>query len=354
MPESFTVDQREQLERAYEKAIGTIIVPGYRRLLSYMRESYLPAARTSAGMSQLPGGADWYAFLVKVHTTTELSPQEIHQVGKREVTRILGEIRRMERHLGQRPASPPNSASSLLIESYRQLRSVVEPRLPGLFMTLPRSDFEISPVEPFRRESAPGASYMPGLIDGSRPGRFYVNATVESRGMASEALFLHEATPGHHFQIALQRERTDLPRFRRFGTVTAFSEGWALYAESLGQQLGLYRDPPQRLRALRSELFRARRLVVDTGIHALGWSREQAIDYLGSAREVDRYIAWPAQALAYKMGELRISALRERAEKRLGRRFDIRAFHEVVLREGALPLDTLERRIDAWISEQEE
>jgi uncharacterized protein (DUF885 family) len=353
LPSSFSDQDQKRLEIAYSRAIRDQIVPGYQRLLDFMRKEYLPQARTGVGLSELPNGAAWYAFLVRSQTTTDLTPAEIHRIGKREVTRITGEIKRFERtsrRAEERSASP---SRAYLLEGYRSLRARVEPRLSNLFATIPESDFEIRPVEEFRRASAPGASYVAGLPDGSRPGCFYVNADEETPGEPSDALFLHEAIPGHHFQISIQRQRQALPRFRRFGQVTAFVEGWALYAESLGEELGLYRDRNQKIRALRSELFRARRLVVDTGIHALGWSRERAIEYLGSSREVDRYIAWPGQALAYKIGEMRISSLRSRAEKTLGRSFDVRQFHDAVLTEGAIPLDILEARIVRWAAEQE-
>lgn len=349
-PFSFSTEDRLRLERAYSNKILTVVVPGYRKLASFMRQDYLPNARTTVGMDGLPGGDKWYSLLVGFHTTLDLTPQQIHKIGKREVSNLVGEIKRLERQTGSAWASPDNGSRTSILSDYRRLRTIVEPRIPELFRTVPETDFDIRPVEPFRRASAPGASYLAGLVDGSRPGRFYVNADESTRGVASEALFLHEAIPGHHFQIALQRERSDLPRFRRFSTITAFAEGWALYAESLGEDLGLYRDHQQKLRSLQSELFRAKRLVVDTGLHAMGWSREQAIDYLGGAREVDRYIAWPGQALAYKMGELRIADLRRTAQKNLGRRFDLRTFHEVVLSEGSLPLGLLERRVVEWIN----
>ncbi|MCP4200370.1 MAG: DUF885 domain-containing protein [bacterium] len=354
MPAAITGPERERLEAAYLAAIRDQVVPGYARLRDFLIAEYLPHCRDSVGLSDLPGGLDWYASRVRAETTTELTPEEVHSIGRREVARITTEIRRIQGRPWAATPGTGDTGSGRLLDGYRALRQRVEPRLGELFSTVPEADFEIRPVEAFRRRSAPGASYVAGTPDGSRRGRFYVNADAETRGAASEALFLHEAIPGHHFQISLQRELERLPRFRRFGHVTAYSEGWALYAESLGEDLGLYRTRDQKLRALRSELFRARRLVVDTGLHALGWSRKRAIDYLGSEREVDRYIAWPGQALAYKVGELRISELRARAEKRLGRRFDLRGFHEVVLGEGAMPLDILERRVEAWIEEQRE
>lgn len=353
MPPEFGAPDRERLEQAYLTAIGGAVVPAYARLRDFVRETYLPRARRTTGLSDLPGGREMYAFAVRARTTTGLTPEEIHRVGLAEVARIEAEIERVERMPWPEEKDSGEPARGPLLDGYRALQERVGRKLPLLFDRMPAASFEIRPVEEFRRQSAPGASYVAGSPDGSRPGVFYVNASPGARGVPAEELFLHEAIPGHHFQISLSRELAQLPRFRRFGHFTAYSEGWALYVEGLGESLGLYRTRYQALRALRSELFRARRLVVDTGLHAMGWSRQRAIAYLGSAREVDRYIVLPAQALAYKVGQLRISELRARAEQRLGDRFDIREFHDVVLRDGALPLDVLESRIDAWISEQE-
>jgi uncharacterized protein (DUF885 family) len=348
LPTDFAETDRTRLEKAFTGRIEGTIVPGYARLLAFVRDTYLPRARTTVGLDGLPGGEEWYRFLVRQHTTTDLAPREIHAIGTREVSRITSQIRRLQRQLGKSGPVGGRSTPVSLLDGYRDLQRLVEPRLRDLFVRLPTSRLEVEAVEPYRRPSAPFASYVPGSADGERPGRFYVNADETASGIPSDALFLHEALPGHHFQISIQRERTDLPRFRRFLHETSFVEGWALYAESLGEMLGLYRTPDQRLRALSSSLFRARRLVVDTGIHALGWSRGRAIEYLGDDREVDRYIAWPGQALAYKIGELEISRLRQRAEKRLGRRFDLRDFHQMVLDGGAMPLPFLERRVEAW------
>jgi len=349
MPSSIPVEQRERIEREYVAAIGEHVVPAYRRLHAFLRDEYLPKARATVGLSALPNGREWYAHLVRVHTTTDLTPGEIHRLGLAEVKRIQREIDRVQGEK-QTPESAMDYGDGRLLEGYRSLRRIVEDRLPELFQRIPRADFEIRPVEEFRRRTSAGASYMAGSPDGSRKGVFYVNASESARGTPSEALFLHEALPGHHFQISLQRELDELPRFRRYGNYTAFSEGWGLYAERLGTALGLYRTRGQRIRALQSEMFRARRLVVDTGLHAMGWSRRRAIDYIGATNEVDRYIVMPGQALAYKVGQLQLLKLRDRAREKLGDRFNVRDFHRIVLEEGAMPLDVLESRINDWIA----
>jgi len=241
-----------------------------------------------------------------------------------------------------------------LLESYRSKRSIVHPKLEALFSRIPEADYELRPVEAYRQATTPGAHYMAPSPDGSRPGIFYVNTGGWDRRMraGSDALFLHEAMPGHHFQIALARELGELPRFRRFGGYTAYAEGWGLYVERLGSKLGLYVSAFERLGQLQSEHFRARRLVVDTGIHALGWTRSEALAYLSSEVEIDRYIVMPGQALAYKMGQLKILDLRDRAELQLGADFDLREFHDVILSDGSLPLDVLDANVERWIQEQ--
>jgi uncharacterized protein (DUF885 family) len=353
MPDGIPIEDRTRLMAAYEKTIAETVVPGYRRLRDFIRDEYMPRTRSTVGLAALPQGSEWYAHAVRIQTSTDLTPQQIHEIGLTEVARIKQEISRARRA----PAAGSSRAGNYrseeeMLDAYRSLRKRVDAALPGLFDRFPEADYEIRAVEKFRQRSAAGGSYMAASPDGTRPGIFYVNTRNWSyrNPIGSEALFLHEAVPGHHFQISIQRELRDLPRFRRFGNNTAYTEGWGLYAESLGRDLGLYRDPEQRIAALGSELFRAKRLVVDTGIHALGWSRRKAIDYLGSESEVERYIVLPGQALAYKIGELEIMKLRKRAEKKLGKRFDVRAFHGQVLGGGALPLDVLADKIDRWIS----
>ena len=373
MPGEFGDPDKSRLTGAYLKAIDEQIVPTYRRLRSFIQEEYLPKSRLTVGMSDLPNGNRWYDYLVKTQTTSELTPEEIFQLGMNEITRIKKEMERLRLESGfqgnlnefsrylAKNAPPGYTTRADLVGAYEAIREKVASRLPRLFGQLPNASFEIRTIEEFRERSAP-SQYSSASPDGSRPGIFYVNAAgISDTGprRPSESLFLHEALPGHHFQISLQYERENLPRFRRFGGYTAFTEGWALYAESLGAELGLYTEPSQYFSRLNSELFRAARLVVDVGLHRKGWSREQALKFLmettmagesGAALEIDRYIAWPGQALAYKIGQLKISAIRQKAEKALGSKFDIRTFHDHLLKDGALPLDLLEVKMDAWIS----
>jgi uncharacterized protein (DUF885 family) len=366
MPEEFDAATRERMTAGYVEAIGTQVIPAYQRMATFLRDEYRPHARDTVALTALPGGTAWYEHAIAMHTNSRLTAAEIHEIGRNEVARIQGAMRNLAEEVGfegdpgamhawmrEQPELRYESEEDLL-ESYRALRQVVEPHLGELFGRIPAADFEIRPVEEYRQATTPGAHYMRPTPDGSRPGIFYVNTGGwENRTRAgNEALFIHEAIPGHHFQVALAGELGELPRFRRFGGYTAYIEGWGLYAEQLGPQVGLYRDPYQRLGQLGSELFRARRLVVDTGIHALGWSRDEALAYLGSEVEIDRYIVMPGQALAYKIGELKIVELRDRAMQRLGEDFDLRAFHDEILTDGALPLDVLEVKIDDWIEER--
>ncbi|HVH92755.1 MAG TPA: DUF885 domain-containing protein, partial [Candidatus Acidoferrum sp.] len=328
--------------------------------------------RATYGISHLPDGIAWYEQAVRTVTSTNLTPEEIFQLGTEEIYRIKKEMERLRsksgfqgnpqefsRYLATK-APPGFNHRDELIKGYDAIRQKVMPQLPKLFSRLPKATFEIRTVEEFREKSSP-SQYQPVSPDGSRPGIFYVNASgieVTPR-RASESLFLHEAVPGHHFQISIQREQERLPRFRRFVNYNAFAEGWALYAESLGPELGLYDEPSQYFGRLNSELFRAVRLVVDVGLHRKNWSRDEALKFMrehtgaseaGASLEIDRYIAWPAQALSYKIGQLKISAIRSKAEKALGVKFDIRAFHDEILKDGAMPLDLLEVKMDAWIA----
>lgn len=374
MPPTFDETEKARLTQAYAQAIEEQVIPTYRKLHSFIRDEYLPRCRDSVGMYDLPGGSEWYAHLVKAHTTTNSTPEEILQLGLAEVERITGEINKLkgnsgfEGSLGQFASflaknTPAYRTKEDLIKAYEGLRTRVAPLLPRLFGRLPKAPYEIRPIEEFRERSSP-PQYRSASPDGTRPAIFYVNAAGVSRGPVrrSESLFLHEAMPGHHLQISLQREQADLPSFRRFGSYTAFSEGWALYAENLGQELGLYTDPHQNFLRLNSERFRAVRLVVDVGLHHKGWTREQALKYMrentlagdpGAMLEIDRYIAWPGQALAYKIGQLKISAMRAKAEKVLGLRFDISVFHDELLKDGAMPLDLLEAKMNAWLTSQQ-
>lgn len=373
IPSGFRETDRARLTTAYAQAIERRILPAYRKLHAFIKEEYLPACRATVALSDLPGGSAWYSYLVKFHTTTDLKPDEIFEIGLKEVERIRGEIEALKEKMGFRGDSAGfarqlsanasgYSTKEELIKAYEGLRDKVTPQLGRLFGVIPQAPYEIRAIEEFRERSAPSQYWSPAP-DGSRPGIFYVNAAGvrERPRRPSEPLFLHEAVPGHHLQISLQRQNPALPRFRRFGRYTAFSEGWALYAEGLGHELGLYTDPRQHLGRLNSELFRAVRLVVDVGLHHKGWTREQALKFMtqntlaseaGAALEIDRYIALPGQALAYKIGELKISAIRAKAEKAVGGNFDIRAFHDELLKDGAMPLDLLEAKMDRWIEAQ--
>ena len=374
MPSQFSTSDKARLTEAYLRAIEQRIVPAYRKLRSFVQEEYLPKARSTYGLSNLPDGIAWYEHAVRTRTTTSLTPEEIYRLGTEEIQRIKKEMDRVRSESGfqgtlrefsqylVKTAPPGFTRRDELVEGYEVIRKKVTPRLTKLFGHLPKATFEIRTVEKFREESSP-SQYQSASPDGSRPGIFYVNASgIERRPRrASESLFLHEALPGHHFQISLQREQERLPRFRRFVNYTAFAEGWALYAESLGPELGLYNEPYQSFGRLNSELFRAARLVIDVGLHRKNWSREQALKFMrettgaseaGASLEIDRYIAWPAQALSYKIGQLKISAIRTKAEKALGSKFDIRAFHDELLKDGGMQLDLLERKMDVWIEHQ--
>lgn len=383
MPVSFARADRERLTAAYRSAIAGQVVPAYRRLHDYVRDEYLPKTRASVGLSALPGGAAWYAYLARGYTTTDAPVAEIHQIGLREVARIRGEIAATSRRVGltgdvaalaesmrQNPRFRYATAKDLL-DAFDGLRARVDREIPRLFTLMPTTALDIRPIEPYRAEAAAAAEYYPPAANGSRPGIFYVNThDLPARpSYEVEALYLHEAIPGHHFQIALTVENPRLPRFRRYGTdasllggpdpTTAYIEGWGLYAESLGEELGLYQDPYQKLGSLFMESWRAARLVIDTGLHAQGWTREQAIDYMlantaasrtDAVAEIERYIAMPGQALAYKTGQLEIRRLRDEAERTLGPRFDPRAFHAQVLDSGPMPLALLQAKIDRWIA----
>jgi len=379
LPPGIDAAGAERLRSAYRKAIVEKIVPSYRKIRDVVRDEYLPACRDSIGMSALPDGAAWYAERIRAQTSTALEPQEIHRIGLTEVSRIEGEMRAVLRELGfegdlaafrdslRRDPRFRVASGDDLLGIYRGLYEKVRAALPALFggeiVQASTAALAIEPVPEIYAADAPAAIYNAGAADGSRPGTLFVNThDLPSRPTyESDALFLHEALPGHHLQAVVARGAGALPRFRRFVQVNAYSEGWGLYSESLGRELGLYADPYSRFGRLDNEMLRAVRLVVDTGIHAEGWSRERAMELLASktslgasevATEVDRYIAWPAQALGYKLGELTIQRLRQRAETKLGPRFDPRAFHRAVLEDGALPLDVLERKIDEWLQDQ--
>jgi uncharacterized protein (DUF885 family) len=366
-PDSMAAPDRARLEAAFRKMILERLVPTYQRLRTFLHDEYLPRCRTTLALEAIPGGPAWYAFRVRQITTTKLSPDEIFAIGEAEVARIEGEMKKLrdqQNFKGDLPAFARKLAAApggfttreALVDGYKALSAQISQHLPAYFGHQPRAPFEIRAIEPWRENSAP-SQYQQASPDGSRPGVFFVNAADVAKGPmhVSEALFLHEAIPGHHFQISLQLEQPNQPKFRRMLGYTAYVEGWALYSETLGPGLGLYRDPAQTVEFLGGQMMRAVRLVVDVGLHHRGWTRDRAIDYFATrvlsttedmhasaVREVDRYIAWPAQALAYKIGQLRITELRERSRQALGPRFDLRAFHDEVLRNGPVPLDLLE------------
>jgi len=374
-PKGVPEADQARLRTAYRDAVIRQINPAYQRLHDFIRDEYLPRARSSVAWSELPLGHDWYAYRVKVATTTALTPEEIHRIGLDEVARIGAEMDRVIVELGFKGdrrafldslrADPRFyfDHEEELLAAYGALKARVRARLPELFDQAPKADFEIRAVESFRAAAQATASYQQAAADGSRPGIFYVNTyDLKSRPKYSmEEVYLHEAEPGHHFQLSIQQELPDLPSFRRFGGYGAYVEGWGLYAESLGKELGLYTDPYSYFGALSGEIWRAVRLVVDTGLHAQGWSRQQALDYLlansavgatDAAAEIDRYVAVPAQALTYKIGELKIKELKARAQRELGARYDVRAFHHQILGDGALPLDVLDAKIGRWLAAQ--
>lgn len=384
MPAAIAGEERMRLSARYRSLIGGALIPAYRKLHDFLRDEYLPRSRDTIAWSALPQGGDWYRFLARAYTGTDTPVEEIHETGLREIARLDAEITALMKRLGL-PGDVAALGAALredrrfrcgkageLLDTYRAIEMRVTAAVPRLFRLMPKAALDIRPMEAFRAASAPAAEYYPPSADGSRPGIFHVNThdLPERPTYDVETIFLHEAIPGHHFQIALGIENPALPRFRRFGSTdsfsrapdptTAFIEGWALYAESLGEELGLFSDPYQKLGQLFAESWRAARLVVDTGIHAGGWSRERAIDYMlahtAAARgdamaEVERYIALPGQALAYKTGQLEIRRLREEAMQALGSRFEVRAFHAALLDEGALPLAVLEAKMRRWFKE---
>ncbi len=375
LPDSLTAEEQARIRQQARQTIEQAIVPAYRELYRYFENQYLPAARDSIGASELPNGKAFYEYRARSFTTTSMTPDEIHRLGLNEVKRIRGEMQLIIDEL-EFAGSFAEFLSFLrtdprfyyetaeeLFDAYLAVSKRIDPELVKLFGRLPRMPYGLRPIPDNIAPDTTTAYYSPPAADGSRAGYYYVNLyKPEVRPKYEiEVLSVHEAVPGHHLQIALQMELGDMPAFRRYSGFTAFTEGWGLYSESLGYELGLYKDPYSRFGALTYEMWRAVRLVVDTGIHYKGWSRQQAIDFfkdnaakteLDIINEIDRYIAWPGQALAYKIGQLKILELRSRAEQRLGERFDIRAFHDTLLGGGALPLDLLETRIDRWLADQ--
>ena len=376
MPASFKPAERTRITQAYQRAFSEQVQPAMVSLLGFLRAEYLSACRTSSGVSALPNGAAYYRHLVRVHTTSDLTPDAIHALGLQEVARIRGEIAKVAAQMkfeaktdnpateflrwhAEQPRFRPYKSSQQIVDTYVALNQRIAPQLTQWFGRTPKQPLAIRPVPEIQVASG-GSYYNPPAPDGSRPGTFFV--WVDEPGKVNDSivssLLLHEGQPGHHFQMSMQQE-LGLPDFRRYGWSTAYGEGWALYAETLGRELGLYDDPNQYLGHLKLELMRAVRLVTDTGLHAKGWSREQSIRYMMDTEGVgesdarnatERYMAVPGQALGYKVGALKFQALRERARLALGERFSARDFHDLVLSEGIVPLDVLDRMVDAWIA----
>ena len=375
LPDSLPPRERERLASEGLAAVREVVLPAIARLDAFVREHYMPAARTSVGIWDQPDGREYYAARVRHFTTTDLTPREVHDIGLAEVARIRAEMEAIREQVGfagdlaaffEHLRTDPQfyyETPEALFEAYLATSKRVDPGLVTLFGKLPRMPYGVRPIPAAIAPDTTTAYYSRPAADGSRAGYYYVNLyRPEVRPKYEiEALTIHEAVPGHHLQIALAMELDGLPAFRRYGGVTAYVEGWALYSESLGPELGMYTDPYSKFGQLTYEMWRAVRLVVDTGIHEFGWSRQRAIEYFSDnaakseadiVNEIDRYIAWPGQALAYKIGELRIKELRARAEAALGEDFDIRAFHDLVLSNGAIPLDSLERLVDEWLAGQ--
>lgn len=372
-PSTVPEAEHARLREQAKIAISTVVVPAYKRFRKFMADEYVPHARDSIGASALPDGRDFYRHRVRMFTTTDMTPEEVHQLGLAEVKRIRAEMEQVMAEVGfegtfaeflvylrDEPRFYAKTSDELLKEVSFILKKI-DGKLPGLFGKLPRTPYGVREIPAYVAPRTTAAYYQPPNGDGTKAGFYYVNTyNLKSRPFYNlEALSLHEAVPGHHLQIALQQELEDVPPFRRFSDFTAFVEGWALYSERLGLEAGFYEDPYSNFGRLTMEMWRACRLVVDTGMHYLGWTREQAIKFLAEntalsmhdiESEIDRYIAWPGQALAYKVGELKIRELRKMAEDKLGAEFDIREFHDVVLGSGALPLNILEANVRAWLA----
>jgi uncharacterized protein (DUF885 family) len=375
MPEGITEADKNRISAAYSKMIADDLKPKYTEIKEFLVNEYLPACRETSGIGALPNGLETYNYLIKLHTTTNMTADEIHELGKREVARILIEMEEAKNKMGFKgdiktffefvrnsPDQMPFTDPQEVIDNFNRIKERIDGTLNQVFDLKPKADFVVRRTEAFREASA-SAEYVPGTKDASRPGIFYVPIPdVKTYNKYSdEALFLHEAIPGHHYQLSLQQENKDLPEFLHPESMGVFVEGWALYAESLGTELGLYEDPVQYFGMLSMEMHRAIRLVVDTGIHSKGWTREQAIQYSldneaesedAVIAEIERYMATPGQALSYKIGQLKIRELRTRAETKLGEKFRIKEFHNQVLNSGSLPLVLLEEKIDKWINSQ--
>ncbi|SFQ71529.1 Uncharacterized conserved protein, DUF885 familyt [Hymenobacter arizonensis] len=378
LPATLPAADKTRLTNAYQQAILTELVPAFQKLSSFLKNEYLPKARTTSGFGDLPNGPEAYRYAVKYSTTTAKTPEEIYQTGLSEVKRLRTELEAVKKQVGfqgdlpaffaymkNEPKFRPYKTPQEVLDGFEAIHQRMAPNLKKMFGRTPKTPFEVRQTEAYRAASA-SAQYMAGSPDGSRAGVFYVPILDATQYNVTslppmEDMFLHEAIPGHHYQISLQNENTALPKFRRFGGYSAFSEGWALYCESLGKELGLYTDPYQYAGSLGGEIHRAIRLVVDVGLHAKGMTREEAIKYMMdneviseqlATAEVERYMSNPGQALSYKIGQLKILEWRARYEKQLGKKFDLRAFHDELLAGGAMPLAVAERRMDAWAARQ--
>lgn len=371
-PESFTAEEKEELTQAYTKMIKEKVAPAYRKMSNFLKNEY--KGRETSGISDIPNGEAFYKHQIKLYTTTNMTADEIHQLGLREVARISAEMEKVKEQVGfegdlksffnnvrDNKELMPFKTSEEVIANFNEIYERVKPNVNKLFDVTPKTAFEVRQTEAFREKSA-SAEYNPGSLDGTRPGIFYVPVPDPAtyNVYSDESLFLHEAIPGHHYQISLTQENEELPEFRKTLWYSGYGEGWALYSESLGKELGLYTDPYQYFGTLGAEMHRAVRLVVDTGLHSKGWTREQAIQYSldneaeseeGIISEIERYMANPGQALSYKIGQLKIRELREKAESELGDKFQIGEFHNQVLETGAVPLQLLEDKINRWIEE---
>lgn len=372
-PESFSDKDKSILTKKYTEMVLNKIIPAYKKISDFMSDQYLDAGRSSSGISAFEDGLDYYNYSIKLYTTTELTADEIHNIGLKEVAKISSEMEKIKtkvgfngdlksffNHVRELDELIPFNEPQEVIDNFNKIHEKMTPQVNKLFGLQPKTPFEVRRTESFREASA-SAEYNPGSLDGTRPGIFYVPIPniKEYNYFSDEDLFLHEAIPGHHYQISLQQENTSLPSFRKSLWYSSYGEGWALYSESLGEELGLYDDPYQYFGMLSAEMHRAIRLVVDTGLHTKGWSREKAIQYsldneaeseAGITSEIERYMANPGQALSYKIGQLKIRELRSIAEQKLGDKFDIKLFHEKVLESGCIPLQLLEEKINKWVS----
>ncbi|MFY8064975.1 MAG: DUF885 domain-containing protein [Flavobacterium sp.] len=371
-PKEITADQQDALKKEYAATIKEKLEPQFKKITAFLKNEYLPASRTTSGIGSLPNGKELYKVYAKQWTTTTKTPDEIHALGLKEVSRIKAEMEKVKdqvgfkgtineffEHVRSKPELMSFKTPEEVIANFEKIHQTIKPNVDKLFSLQPKCPFQIKRTEAFREKTA-SAEYSQGTADGSRPGVFYVPIPdVKAYNYyGDEDLFLHEAIPGHHFQISLQQENNELPNFRKFAWFGAYGEGWALYTESLGKELGLYTDPYQYFGMLGNEMHRAVRLVVDTGIHNKGWTREQAIKYsldneaeseAGIIAEIERYMAIPGQALSYKMGQLKILELRKKAQDKMKDKFDIKVFHQKILESGVLPLALLEKKINNWI-----